>query len=47
MSQVGANSRIIQSSDVDVYHDEFDVVVCGFGGAGGSAAIEAAMAAAE
>jgi succinate dehydrogenase/fumarate reductase flavoprotein subunit len=47
MSQVGANSRIIQSSDVDVYHDEFDVVVCGFGGAGGSAAIEAAKCSAK
>ena len=39
MSQVGANSRIIQSSNVDVYHDEFDVVVCGFGGAGGSGVV--------
>ena len=47
MSQVGANSRIIQSSNVDVYHDEFDVVVCGFGGAGGSAAIEAAKCGAK
>jgi 3-oxo-5alpha-steroid 4-dehydrogenase len=35
-------SQIIQSASIDRYQDEFDVIVCGFGGAGGSAAIEAA-----
>lgn len=42
MSEIEYKSRIIESSDIDLYHDEYDVIVCGFGGAGGSAAIEAA-----
>lgn len=38
MSQVEYKSRIIESGDINLYHDEYDVIVFGFGGAGISAA---------
>ena len=42
MQQNNNELSIIKAESINSYHDEFDVVVCGFGGAGGCAAIEAA-----
>ena len=42
MTENNHDLKIINSKNIDSYQDEFDVVVCGFGGAGGCAAIEAA-----
>ena len=42
MQQNNNELSITKAESIDSYHDEFDVVVCGFGGAGGCAAIEAA-----
>jgi len=42
MKQNNNELSIIKAESIDSYNDEFDVVVCGFGGAGGCAAIEAA-----
>ena len=40
--QNGLDLRITKVEEIDSFEGEFDVVVCGFGGAGGCAAIEAA-----
>ena len=42
MKQNNNELSVIKAESIDSYHDEYDVVVCGFGGAGGCAAIEAA-----
>ena len=42
MKQNNNELSIIKAESIDSFHDEYDVVVCGFGGAGGCAAIEAA-----
>ena len=41
MREKNSELTIINAGSINAYDDEFDVVVCGFGGAGGCAAIEA------
>jgi alkyl hydroperoxide reductase subunit AhpF len=41
MKKNNSELAIINANSISSYDGEFDVVVCGFGGAGGCAAIEA------
>ena len=41
MKKNNSELAIINANSINSYDGEFDVVVCGFGGAGGCAAIEA------